>query len=183
MQPPAARPQPPRPLQRPIDHGAFLHRPADLRLGDLAGHPAVGLHRPARLADRTISRGRPAFAGDQRGLSRRRCRDARTERHAGDRTAAQRRRGFPLHGLLEPFERHCFDHADLRSGHRHRYRADRGAEPAEHGRGPAARRSPPPGHHRASGERGLPDDRRADVGIGHTRLDRSRQYRLDAGDR
>ena len=111
---------------------AFLHRPADLRLGrlDRVRHPRAGVVLPP--AGRAISRDRAA--DHQRGgpVSGRQRRHGRHHRGGADRGADQRRREHALHVVELDRRRPLHHRGHLRPRHQSRHRPGAGAEPRRH---------------------------------------------------
>ena len=123
-------------------HFAFLHRPADLRLG---GVDRVRHSRRGRLfppAGRAISGDRAADHQRHRPISRRQRRRRRRHRGRADRGADQRRREHDLHVVELDGGRPLHHLGHLRSRHQSRYRAGAGAEPRrDRAAAPAGRRA------------------------------------------
>ena len=140
-----ARSPPPKP-SKPVSDSAhaffpLLHRPADLRVGPVDHHPDRRRHRPARPADRGISRDRPAHRQHHRDLSRRLGRGHRRDRRHADRAGDQRRRRHALHRLAVDRRRAAVDQRRVQARRRHRPGAGAGAEPRRRRRSRACPRT------------------------------------------
>ncbi len=137
--------------------GAFLRRPADLRVGrrdpDHAGRRR-GLFRPA---GRAVPRDRAADHPGERKLSRRLGRGRQRDRGHAARAGDQRRREHALHGQPGDRRRPAVAVDNLRARHRSRHRPGAGPEPRRDRRAAAARGGPPDRRH-GTQELARPDD-------------------------
>ena len=119
----------------------ILHRPPDLRGGDLGVLRARGSRRDALAADRPVSGDRAAGRHRAGRLSRRLRRSAGADRRRAARKRDQRRAGHDLHELaLDGAGRHA-DRGHVRDRHQRRRRDDQRQQPREAGRAAAAARS------------------------------------------
>ena len=127
---------------------ALLHRPSDLRGGDLGHRGARRPRRDAHAADRAISgdraAGRHRAGGLPRSVRRRDRADGRGA--AGERD--QRRGGHAVHELAVQRERQRADPGHVRDRDQRRPGDDQRQQSREAGRAAAAARSQAPGRHR-----------------------------------
>jgi hypothetical protein len=135
---------------------ALLHRPPDLRGGDIAVPRARRPGRDALAADRAVPGDRAAGRHRAGRLSGRIGANHRANRRVADRERDQRRARHDLHELVVGVERRPADPGDIRHRYQRRHRDGQRQQPRQRSPSAAAGGSSPPGRVGGARQLGVP---------------------------